>query len=73
MGNAICSNTVDTIYDKVIFWRENLFLLFSGHSGMDAGGWCRILASNDVRTSSSDLRNANILRKLCTILLKLIQ
>ena len=40
---------------------------------MDAGGWRRILASNGIRILSSDLRNANLLRKLCTILLKLIQ
>ena len=28
---------------------------------MDVGGWRTILASNDVRTSSSDLRNENVL------------
>ena len=32
-GNTISSNTIDIIYDKVIFWRKNLFLLPSGSSG----------------------------------------
>ena len=27
MGNTTSSNTNDTIYDKVLFWRKNLFLL----------------------------------------------
>ena len=40
----------------------------SGASGMDADGWRRILASNDLGTSGSDLRIAfaNVVQKMCT-------
>ena len=39
---------------------------------MDTDGWCRILASNNFRTSSSDLRKAfaNVVQKLCTDLVE---
>ena len=32
-GNTISSNTINIIYDKVVFWRKNLFLLPSGSCG----------------------------------------
>ena len=33
MGNTISAGTIDTIDDKVIFWRKNLFLLPSYSCG----------------------------------------
>ena len=33
MGNTTWSNAIDTIYDKVVFWHKNLFLLPSGLCG----------------------------------------
>ena len=32
-GNTLSSNIIDIIYDKLISWRKNLFLLLSGSSG----------------------------------------
>ena len=32
-GNTISSNTIDILYDKVVFWRKYLFLLPSGSCG----------------------------------------
>ena len=44
----------------------------SGPSGMDADGWCRIIASNNFGASRSDLRKTfgNVVRKLCTDLIE---
>ena len=44
----------------------------SGPSGVDANCWRGILASNNFRTESSDLRKAfaNVVQKLCTDLVK---
>ena len=44
----------------------------SGPSGMDVDGWCRILASSNFGTASSDLRKAfaNVVRKLYTDLVE---
>ena len=54
--------------------RESAFRTKGGlsPSGMDADGWCRIIASNNFGASRSDLRKTfrNVVRKLCTDLVE---